>query len=52
MKKVYKEKPKQKQIDNILRIYAAIGAAAKESPAPELPKVQNHDKNNVNVQNR
>ena len=36
MKRVYKKKPKQKQIDNLLSIYAAIGAAAKEAPAHKL----------------
>ena len=32
--KNYRKKAKQQQIDNILNIYAAIGAAAKEQPAP------------------
>ena len=39
MKHQYKKKPKQEQIERLLNIYAAIGAAAKEQPAPNTEKM-------------
>ncbi len=38
MKKAYKKKPKQQEIEKLLSIYAAIGKAAKEqAAAPQKP---------------
>ena len=37
MKKPYKKKPKQQQIETLLNIYAAIGKAAKEQAAAPKP---------------
>ena len=49
MKHEYKRKPKQQAIDNLLKVYAAIGAAAKEQnqKAP-----QKDHKNKCDVHNR
>lgn len=46
MKKAYKKKPKQKQIETLLNIYAAIGTAAREQEqkqkaAPKPPPKKN-----------
>jgi hypothetical protein len=38
MKKAYKKKPKQKQIETLLNIYAAIGTAAREQEQKAAPK--------------
>lgn len=38
MKKAYKKKPKQKQIEALLNIYAAIGTAAREQEQKTAPK--------------
>ena len=38
MKKAYKKKPKQQQIETLLNIYAAIGTAAREQEQKAAPK--------------